>query len=230
MTKVIVINGSPSMNKGTTALILNPFVEEMKEMGAEVEVYYTNKLKINPCQGKFVCATQTPGECFQKDDMEIIYPKFHSADIWVFGTPLYVNSVPGPLKILIDRILIPMGELFLDLKNGHCHHPLREVVKNGKIVLVSNCGYWELDNFNLLIEQIKALCFHAEREYAGALLRPHGPAFRSMVSEGIDLEDIFEAAKEVGRQLIQTGSMKEDILKVISRDLLPLESYIPPRG
>ena len=226
MTKVIVINGSPSMSKGTTALILNPFIEGMKEMGADVDLYYTNKLKINPCQGKFICATQTPGECFQKDDMERLYPKFHSADIWVFATPLYVNSMPGPLKTLIDRILIPMGKLHLDLKDGHCHHPLREVIKDGKIALVSNCGYWELDNFNLLIEQIKALCFHAERDFAGALLRPHGPAFRSMVSGGADLEDIFEAAKEAGCQLIKTGSMKESTLKTIRRALLPLASYI----
>ncbi|GAH36327.1 unnamed protein product, partial [marine sediment metagenome] len=32
MVKVIVINGSPSMDEGNTALILNPFLEGMKEM------------------------------------------------------------------------------------------------------------------------------------------------------------------------------------------------------
>ena len=37
MTKVIVINGSPSMDKGNTALILNPFIEGMKDiLGAAV--------------------------------------------------------------------------------------------------------------------------------------------------------------------------------------------------
>ena len=34
--KVVAIQGSPSMDKGMTALILNPFLEGMKGAGAEV--------------------------------------------------------------------------------------------------------------------------------------------------------------------------------------------------
>lgn len=30
-------------------LILNPFLDGMKEAGAEVELFYTRKLRINPC-------------------------------------------------------------------------------------------------------------------------------------------------------------------------------------
>ncbi|KKK41898.1 hypothetical protein LCGC14_1640590 [marine sediment metagenome] len=48
--RVIAINSSPKMDKGNTALILNPFFEGMKNAGAEVELFYTNKLNINPCQ------------------------------------------------------------------------------------------------------------------------------------------------------------------------------------
>ena len=230
MTNVIAINSSPRMDKGNTALILNPFIEGMKEMGAEVELFYTEKLTINPCQGDFSCAIKGSGKCFQKDDMEILYPKLHKANIWVFATPLYVSGMTGPMKTLIDRILIPMGKPQLELQNGHCHHPLREVTKDGKIVLISNCGYWELDNFDLLIEHIKALCFHAERQYAGALLRPHGPGFGSMVKEGMDLKDIFNAANELGRQLIKDGKMDPKILKIVSRELLPLEMYVSPNS
>ena len=228
MIKVIVINSSPRMDKGNTALILNPFIEGMREKDAEVELFYTEKLSINPCQGDFSCAINGSGECFQKDDMEMLYPKLHNAKIWVFATPLYVSGMTGPMKTLIDRILIPMGKPQIDLQNGHCHHPMREVVKDGKIVLISNCGYWELDNFDPLIEHIKALCFHAEREYAGALLRPHGPAFGSMARGGVDLNDIFEAAKKAGRQLIEEGELKTDTLKLISRELVSLKSYISP--
>ncbi|WP_332882068.1 flavodoxin family protein [Methanosarcina horonobensis] len=48
--KVLAINSSPRMDKGNTALILNPFLEGMKEAGAEVELFYTKKLNINPVQ------------------------------------------------------------------------------------------------------------------------------------------------------------------------------------
>jgi len=227
--RVIAINISPKMDKGNTALILNPFLEGMKEAGAEVELFYTKKLNINPCQGEYSCSIKTPGKCYQKDDMQTIYPKLHSADIWVFATPLHVSNMTGTMKVLIDRILIPMGKPQLELHEGHCHHPLREVVENGKIVLISNCGYWELDNFDLLIDQIKALCVHAERKFAGALLRPHGVIVKSMIARGADINDIFEAAKEAGNQLINDGKMNPDTLKTVCRELVPLEMYVSPK-
>jgi len=51
--KVLAINGSPMMGKGNTALILAPFLQGMEEAGAEIDLFYTKKLKINPCQGEF---------------------------------------------------------------------------------------------------------------------------------------------------------------------------------
>ncbi len=55
--KVVAINGSPKADKGTTNMILAPFLEGMKESGAEVELFYTKKLNINPCLGDFRCST-----------------------------------------------------------------------------------------------------------------------------------------------------------------------------
>ena len=66
--KVIAINSSPNMGKGNTALVLDPFLEGMRKAGAEVELFYTKKLKINPCQGEINCWVKTPGKCLQQDD------------------------------------------------------------------------------------------------------------------------------------------------------------------
>jgi multimeric flavodoxin WrbA len=156
--KVVAINGSPKMDKGTTALILAPFLEGLRGSGAEEELFYTKKLEINPCLGDFRCSTATPGECFQKDGMQMLHPKLCEADIWVFATPLYLSGMTGPLKNLMDRILIPLGKPFIEFRDGHCHHPLREGTKPGQVILVSSCGYWEMDNFDLLLAQKHALC------------------------------------------------------------------------
>ena len=103
--KVLALNSSPKMNEGNTALILNPFLEGMREGGAEVELFYTKKLTINPCQGEYNCWFKTPGKCFQKDDMQMLYPKIREADVLVLATPVYVDAMSGPMKGLLDRLL-----------------------------------------------------------------------------------------------------------------------------
>jgi len=213
------------MDNGNTALILNPFLEGMKEVGAEVELFYTRKLKINPCHGGFICWLKTPGECWQKDDMQMLYPKLREADIYVFGTPVYVDGISGPMKNLLDRI-IPLVQPFFELRDGHCRHLVREGYRHGKIVLVSNSGFWEMDNFDPLLVHVKAFCKNAAKEFAGALLRPHGEALRPMMKMGISLDDVFEAARETGRQLVRDGKMSTETLNIVSRELMPLEMYV----
>ncbi len=58
--KVLAINSSPMMGKGNTARILDPFLEGMREAGAEVDLVYTKKLDINPCHGEFNCWAKRP--------------------------------------------------------------------------------------------------------------------------------------------------------------------------
>ena len=223
--KVLAFNSSPMMDKGNTALILNPFLEGMREAGAEVELFYTKKLKINPCQGEFNCWLKTPGKCWQKDDMDMLRPKLGEADVWVLATPLYVDGMTGPMKNLIDRI-IPLVQPFFELRDGHCRHPRREGIKHGKVVLVSNCGFWEMDNFDALLVHMKAMCKNMDREFAGALLRPQGPALKSMMEMGAPVNDILEAAKEAGRQLVRDGKISTETLGIVSRELLPLEMCV----
>lgn len=221
----IVINASPKMDKGITAAILTPFVDGMKEMRAEVEIYYTKKLNINPCQGEYFCQINSPGKCFQQDDMEMLLPKFDEADILVFATPLYTDGISGPLKILLERTL-PLGHLSFELRDGHCRHPRRNGKNTGKVVLVSNSGFWEMDNFDPMLAHIEALCKNMNCEFAGALLRPHGPALMTMASIGAPVNDILDAAKEAGRQLIKEGKISRHLQDTISRPLMSLESYL----
>lgn len=224
--KVIAFNGSPNMGRGTTALILNPFLKGMKDAGAAVEVFFTYKMKINPCHGEANCMFKNPGRCFQQDDMNALYPKLN-ADIIVFASPVYWFGVSGTMKNLMDR-MIPIGIPLLELRNGRSGHPLREDkrVKGGKLVLVSSCGFWEMDNFAPLVMQMKMLCQHLDREFAGSLLRPHGPNLRMMLNMGTSANDVLEAAEEAGCQLVKEGKISDMTLKTISRELLTLEAYV----
>jgi multimeric flavodoxin WrbA len=223
--RVIAFNGSPKMDKGNTALILDPFLEGMREAGAEVELFYTKKLDVNPCHGEYNCWLKTPGRCYQDDDMQMLHPKLRAADVWVFATPVYAWGVSGPMKNLIDRI-IPLIEPFFQLRDGHCSHPLRAGTNSAKIVLVSNCGFWEMDNFDPLLAQIEMLCRVIGLEFVGSLLRPHGPLLAALLEMGAPVQDVLEAAREAGRELVEHGRISPGKLGTVSRELMPLEAYV----
>jgi len=221
--KVLAINCSPKMDKGITALILNPFLEGMREAGADVELFYTKKLNINPCLGRLNCFVE--GKCIQNDDMQMLLPKMKDADVWIFATPVYWSGVVGPMKNLIDR-MTPFGNPVFGIRDGHSYHGLRDDVKRGKVVLISTCGFWELDNFDSLVDYMKRFCKHTEREFVGALLRPHSMPFMGMLKTGKPVGDILEAAKDAGRQFVEDGKILPETLKAISRPLMPVDMFV----
>ena len=49
---------------------------------------------------------------------------------------------------------------------------------------------------------------------------------RYMVEQGIPVDDIFEAAKEAGRQLVVDGEMSNETLKIVSRELMTIEQCV----
>ncbi|HNS20620.1 MAG TPA: flavodoxin family protein [Sedimentisphaerales bacterium] len=223
--KAVVINGSPRGDKGNTGLILNPFLEGMKSAGAEVEVFETKDMNVRPCQGEYACWFRTPGRCFQEDDMQKLLPELLTADVLVLATPLYVDGMTGPLKMVVDR-MIPLGEPKIEYRDDHCRHPGRATVQDRKLALVSNCGFWELDNFDALVNHVQAIAKNLDAVFAGALLRPHGPALRAMLDQGIPVADVLDAARDAGRQLVETGSISTETLGTVSRPLLARDQYV----
>jgi len=213
--KVLAINGSPHMDEGNTAMILNPFLEGMKEAGGDVEVFYTRKLKIGACNGDLSCWFKNPGICGQKDDMQMLLPKLKEADIVVWASPVYYAGVTGPLKNLMDR------QLPLNLQGGQAKHP--------KAVLVSTCSAWELSMFDPLLLQMRAIYTRPNEssDFAGALLRPMAEGMKEMVKAGETalIEGIFRAARDAGRQLAKEGIISEELQKHVSRELMPRDAY-----
>jgi len=213
--KVLAINGSPHMDKGNTAMILNPFLEGLKSAGADVEQVYTKNLKIAPCNGDMSCWSDHPGECAVKDDMHSLLPRIRDADVLVWASPVYYAGVTGPMKNLMDRQL-----------------PLFGSAQTGKMkmaVLVSTCGGWEMEIFDPLLAQMKALYAGegAEASFAGARMSPHAEVMQELIKAGETraLDAVFQAAREAGRQLASDGIMSEETLKAVSRPLIPQDAY-----
>ena len=92
MSKAVAINGSPRMERGNTAVVLNPFVEGMMDAGSHVELFYASRLKVKPCSLAESCtAGFCPGNVSIKDKMQLLYPELKEADMVspVLATPVY---------------------------------------------------------------------------------------------------------------------------------------------
>jgi multimeric flavodoxin WrbA len=97
--RITGIVGSPRLKKNTDALVQQT-LDGCRSTGALVETIYLNKLEIKPCQAHKV---QDGKGCILRDGMDTIYEAFEAADGLVLGTPVYYNSVPSQMKLMIDR-------------------------------------------------------------------------------------------------------------------------------
>jgi hypothetical protein len=221
LTKVVVINGSPKMEKGNTAKILMPFLEGMEKAGASVELYYARRLNVKPCDGELHCWNKKPGQCYIDDSMQLLYPKLREADILVLATPVYI-PLPGEMQNLINR-MVPLMDPVLKRQNGRTRARFRADVKISKFVLVSSSGWWEMGNFGTVLRIVKELAKDVNVEFAGALLRPH-VGFLAENKEKAD--KIFAAARQAGSQLVKEGRISKDLLRIIGQPLISQEKCL----
>ncbi len=222
---VLVINSSPRMKRGGTALLVNAFLEGVKEAGAQSEVVYLQKMKVNHCLGCFSCWLKTPGKCAQDDDMTELLPKIGTTDILVLATPVYVDGMTSKMKAILDRTL-PLLHPFFEIRDDHCRHPRREGVNTKKIVLISVSGFTELDNFDPLVHHVQALAKNMGNEYAGALLRPVAATLPMFKQMGIDIDDVLAAAKQAGVEVVREGRISDETMQTVSRELVSREAFV----
>jgi multimeric flavodoxin WrbA len=219
---VIAINGSPRMEKGHTALLLTPFIQGMTDAGAEVELFYTRRLKLDPCTcGEMYCWYTKPGECCIKDDMQLLYPQLREADILVLATPVYI-PLPGEMQNFINR-LCPLIVPILKNREGRTRARFHKQVKIRKIVLVSTGGWWEKANFETVVSITEELAKNASVEFAGAVLRPHAFLMKEKGKLTKDGEAVLNMAKRAGYELVKEGAINKETLEAISHPLVSEE-------
>lgn len=225
MTRAIVINGSPTLDKGDTARVVQPFVDGMAEAGAHVDLLYATRLKPEPCScGRMICWGRTPGECCIKDSMEPVYPLLRQADILVLATPVYI-PLPGAMQELINRLCPLLDPLQCTFSGGRTRARFRTDVAIRHIVLICVSGWWELGNCDSVLRIAEDLAANAGLPLAGALLRPHAWALRQRGTLTPDGEAVLAAVRSAGRQTVASGAIDPATLDAVSRPLISLEDY-----
>jgi len=100
---VLGIQGSPQKN-GSTAYLLDLFMQEAKLYGAQTKIINMKDAKIAPCNGCNYCKKH--GVCvIDNDDMSLeFFSLLRKADVIVAASPVYFYNVPAQMKALIDRV------------------------------------------------------------------------------------------------------------------------------
>lgn len=229
MKNVLAFNGSPRGKRGNTEKILNPFLDGVREAGAEAETLYLKDLKIRECQGCYACHMRTPGKCVIRDDMDWILEKILTADMLVFATPLYVFSVTALLKTLMDRMMV-LGDLKLVYVDGLMVHPPRYPDKKWDWILISNAGFPEREHFSALEDMFRkfarAVGGGGYVRLAGSILMGMGELF-AVKPLLPSFQWYFDACKKAGSEIILQGSISEETQKILDKPLMdiPLEEF-----
>ncbi len=70
--------------------------------GARVHTIAPAELALQSCRGCNGCSIT--GECVIRDQMHEVYEAIDAASAIVFSSPVYFASVPGVLKVMLDRM------------------------------------------------------------------------------------------------------------------------------
>ena len=107
-TDVVIVQGSPRPD-GNCSILAVWAAEAVRSIGRTVQVMYPHDLDIHACIGCYQC--YNTGTCTFDDDMGNIIDAIRHASLIIICSPVYTNSVPGDLKLLIDRCQAYHAEL-----------------------------------------------------------------------------------------------------------------------
>jgi len=221
--KVLALNGSPRMKASSTYHMLQPLLEGMRAADAETELIHIRKLDLEACIGCYTCWVRTPGECIHKDKdkMAAAMESYNTADLIVFGTPLYHFSMSGIMKTFIDRTL-PRIEPWLiphpDIPDV-TFHPER-FHKPNKVMLVSPCGFPEFDHFQSLVATFKHMARMERFEYVGEILRPGAEPLSRRSLQGL-FTHYYDLLRQAGEGIIREGRISDETQAELRKDLFP---------
>ncbi len=100
--KILALIGSPR-REGNTDILVEQILKGAETAGYSTEKLYLYDYEILPCFDCRGCKRGDP-TCKLKDEMAEIYPRLETADIIVFGTPIYWYGPSAKMKLLIDRL------------------------------------------------------------------------------------------------------------------------------
>lgn len=222
--KITVFNGSPRKAAGNTNTIVNSFLKGVKKEGWEIENIFLAEKNIDHCKGCFACWNKTPGVCIIKDDMGELIEKLMSSDVVCFASPLYTESVTSITKKFLERLIPFLKPQFIE-KEGETRHLLR-YEKYPDYVVISNCGYSEYSQFQVMSLLFKRFAMETNVEVKLEILRTQGELLKvKNIFLGSVIGKYLKLVEKAGSQFAKKGKVDDDIFEKFKKPLVDEALY-----
>ena len=99
---IICVLGSPRKN-GNSATLADEVKNGALSVGAKVDDWFLQDMRILPCTGCGSCKEPGARGCAINDDMGPLYQKLEDADGFIFASPVYWAGVSAQFKTFLDR-------------------------------------------------------------------------------------------------------------------------------
>ena len=167
---VVIVQASPRAD-GNSSTLAQWAEEAARDKGMTVEVLYPHDMEIHECIGCYQCFNS--GACIYEDDMSGIIDIVSRCRLLIICTPVYTNTVPGNLKLMIDRFQAYFAAQSL------------EIVRPGKAkgIILSVSGRPGKENFVCIKKVLTPFM-----NIAG--IRPSGEVFIDGVDKVHDIREI----------------------------------------
>ncbi|MDP2796854.1 MAG: flavodoxin family protein [Methanoregula sp.] len=163
---LVVIQGSPR-GDGNCSILAGWAVETAHVLGKTVQVIYPHDMSIHCCIGCYQC--YNTGSCVFTDDMAEIIDAVRNTSLLVVCSPVYTNTVPGGLKLVIDRC-----------QAYHAERVISGGKQGQKGLLFSVAGRKGEENFICITRVVTAFLRNLDIEPAGEVLIDHVDAVKDI--------------------------------------------------
>jgi len=215
--KTLLFNGSPKGETSDTLKLGKAFLEGNFEPYELIDLI---RMNVPPCRGCFACWNQTPGQCAQAGDVNMLLSKISAADLIVWSMPLYCYGMPSHVKALVDHLVSFNTQTQVVDNEGHTHHGVRGN-QQAKHVLVSGCGFPDYeDNFDALSMQFQRL-FGKE---SPMVLCAEAPMFSASQAD-IVTKPYLSLVQKAGAEFAQIGKISEETQLLLSKPMIDPELY-----
>ena len=190
MLKVLGILGSARIG-GNTELLLQSAIEGTQHEGAEVEIVRLSSLNIKPCLNCGGCNEN--GICIQQDDMQMLFEKLLTYDLFLLASPIYFMGLSAWTKAFIDRCQC------LWIRKYRLNRYPEKLLKERKGLFLSVSGMDKLRAFEGAKLTVKSFFVTIHVNYVGDFLYPGIDAKGDIAKHPTALSD----ARKLGEQLVR---------------------------